>query len=108
MNKRFREEDIIWKYDNKSQHISIKARKRDYILQIPIPLGNLLGLQNSDVGFVNDMTSSHEFKSTWFYKLFWTEKIIDVMKSINNLSIFELLGNKGCPTEIFLYYPLFP
>ena len=106
LNKRFREEDITWKYDNKSQHISVKTRKRAYILQIPIPLGNLLGLQNSDVGYVNAMTSSHEFRSTWFYKLFWTQKIIDVMKSKNNLSIYELLGNNGFPTEKCFYIAL--
>ena len=90
LNKRFREEDITWKYDNKPQHISIKTSKRGYILQIPVPLGNLLGLQNSDVGLVNAMTSSHAFKSTGLYKRFWTEKFIEVTKLQNNLSIYEL------------------
>ena len=71
-------------------------------------MGNLFGLLNSDVGFVNDMTSSHEFKSTWFIRYFWTEKLIDVMKSKNNLSIYELLGNNGFPTEKFSILPYLP
>ena len=28
LNKRFREEDITWKYNNRSQHVSIKTRKK--------------------------------------------------------------------------------
>ena len=108
LNKRFREEEITWKYGNKSQNISIKTMKRGYNLQIPNRLGNLLGLQNSDVGFVNAMTSSHEFKSTWFSKLFWTEKIIVVIKSKSNLSIYELLGNNGFPTHKKFILPYLP
>ena len=106
LNKRFKEEDMTFKYNNNSHRVSIKTRKKAYVLQIPIPLGNLFGLQESDVSFVNDMTINHEFKNTWFYKLFWTEKFIDVMKTQNHHSIYELLGNNGFPTENFFYIAL--
>ena len=50
-------------------------QEKSYVLQIPFSLGNLFGLQESDVNIVNTMTSSHEFKDTWFYKLFWTKNL---------------------------------
>ena len=65
-------------------------KKRAFVLLIP--LGNIFGLQNSDIGFVIAMRSSHEFNITWYYKSFWTEQFADVMRSKNNLSIYELLG----------------
>ena len=99
-------EDITWKYNNRSHHVSIKTRKNAYVLQIPIALGNLFGLQESDVSFVNAMTNNHDFKKAWFYKLFWTENFIDVMKTQNNHSIYELLGNNGFPTEHYFYIAL--
>ena len=106
LNKKFKEEDITWKYNNRSHHVSIKTRKNAYVLQIPIALGNLFGLQESDVSFVNAMTNNHDFKKAWFYKLFWTENFIDVMKTQNNHSIYELLGNNGFPTEHYFYIAL--
>ena len=106
LNKRFKREEVSWKYNNRSQHVSIKTGKHSYVLQIPFSLGNLFGLEESDVEFVNTMTTSHEFKDTWFYKLFWTEKFIDVMKTKNNLSIYELLGTNGFQTEKFFYIAL--
>lgn len=95
LNKRFKREEITWKYNNRSQHVSFKTGKHSYVLQIPFSFGNLFGFEESYVWFVNAMTSGHEFKDTWFYKLFWTEKFIDVMKTKNNLSIYELLGTDG-------------
>ena len=64
-------------------------------------MGRLFGTQEADVEFVKTVTGSHECKDTWFYKLFWTEKFIDVMKTKNNLSIYELLGTNGFQTEQF-------
>ena len=69
-------------------------------------MGYLFGLEESDVEFVNTMASSHGLKDTWFYKLFWTKKVIDVMKTNNNLSIFVLLGTNGFPTEKSFYIAL--
>ena len=43
LNKRFK--DIRWSYNNKTNHVSIKTRKNALVLQIPIPLANLFGLQ---------------------------------------------------------------
>ena len=40
LNKRFKREEITWKYNNGSQHISIKTGKHSYVLQIPFSLGN--------------------------------------------------------------------
>jgi len=52
------------------------------------------------------MTTNHAFKDTWFYKLCWTERFIDVMKTKNDLSIYELLGTNGFQTEKFFYIAL--
>ena len=60
LNKRFKREEVSWKYNNRSQHVSIKTGKHSYVLQIPFSLGNLFGLEESDVEFVNTMTTSHE------------------------------------------------
>ena len=84
LNKQSREEDITWKFNNRSQHVSIRTRKQSYILQIPFSLGSLSGLQESDVEFVNTMTSSHELEDTLLYNQFglknilmsWKQKII--------------------------------
>ena len=78
-----------------------KTRKNAFVLQIPIPLANLFGLQESDVGYFNSMTTNHNFLDTWYYKTFWTEKFMNVMKTQNNLSIYELLGDHGFPTRNF-------
>ena len=96
LNKRFK--DIRWSYNNKTNRISIKSRKNAFVLQIPIPLANLFGLQESDVDYVNSMITNHKFLDTWYYKIFWTEKFMNVMKTQNNLSIYELLGDHGFPT----------
>ena len=47
------------------------------------------------------MITNHKFLDTWYYKLFWTEKFMNVMKTQNNLSIYELLGDHGFPTKTF-------
>ena len=101
LNKRFK--DIRWLYNNKTNRISIKTRKNAFVLQIPIPLANLFGLQESDVDYVNPMITNHKFLDTWYYKVFWTEKFMNVMKTQNNLSIYELLGDHGFPTKNFFY-----
>ena len=101
LNKRFK--DIRWSYNNKTNRISIKTRKNAFVLQIPIPLANLFGLQESDVDYVNSMITNHKFLDTWYYKVFWTEKFMNVMKTQNNLSIYELLGDQGFPTKNFFY-----
>ena len=97
LNKRFK--DIRWSYNNKTNRVSIKTQKNAFVLQIPIPLANLFGLQESDVGYVNSMITNHKFLDTWYYKIFWTEKFMNVMKTQNNLSIYELLGDHGFPNE---------
>ena len=71
-----------------------------------MPLGNLLGLHESDITFTNPMITSHLFRPSWFYKLFLTEKLIDVLKTKNNLSIYELLGKNSFPVENFFYIAL--
>ena len=44
LNKKFK--DIGWVYNNKTNRVSINTRKNAFVLQIPIPLANLFGLQN--------------------------------------------------------------
>ena len=105
-NKRFEKEKIEWLYNNQSQRTTIKTNKHAYILQIPCPLGYLLGFQDSDVSFSNNMIRNHLFKDSWFYKVFWTEKFIDVMKTKNNLSIYEILANNNFSTTNFFYIAL--
>ena len=34
LNKKFREEEITWKFNNRSQHVSIQTTKHGYVLQI--------------------------------------------------------------------------
>ena len=106
LNKKFEKENIEWIYNNQSQRITIRANNNAYILQVPCPLGYLLGFKDSDVSFVNDMIKNHQFKDSWFYKIFWTPKFIDVMKVQNNLSIYELLANNNFSTENFFYIAL--
>ena len=105
-NKKFLNEQLEWSYDKIKHRMLIKSKKNAYLLQIPIPLGNLLGLQESNVDFVNPMVNSHLFRPSWFYKLFLTEKLIDVLKTKNNLSIYELLGKNSFPVENFFYIAL--
>ena len=62
LNKRFK--DIRWSYNNKTNRVSMKTRKNAFVLQIPIPLDNLFGLQESDVDYVNSMTTNHKFLDT--------------------------------------------
>ena len=49
------------------------------------------------------MITNHKFLDTWYYKVFWTEKFMNVMKTQNNLSIYELLGDQGFPTKKIFY-----
>ena len=84
----------------------IKSKKNAYQLQMPIQLRNLFGLQESNVDFVNPMVNSHLFRPSWFYKFFYTDKLIDVLKTQNNLSIYELLGKNSFPVENFFYIAL--
>ena len=66
----------------------------------------MLGLQEIDIDFSNPMTGNHVFKSSRYYKLFLTEKLIKVMKTDNNLSVYELLGKNSFPVENFFYVAL--
>ena len=106
LNKKFKKDNIEWRYDDRTHRISISTKKSAYVLQIPISLGNLLGLQEIDIDFSNPMTGNHVFKSSWYYKLFLTEKLIKVMKTDNNLSVYELLGKNSFPVENFFYVAL--
>ena len=68
-------------------------------------MGNFLDFEESDVEFVNTMTTSHEFKVTWFYKLFWTENLIDAMETkiiFQYMSCWELMVSN----RIFFYIAL--
>ena len=69
-NKKFLNEQLEWSYDKIKHRMLIKSKKNAYLLQIPIPLGNLLGLQESNVDFVNPMVNSHLFRPSWFYNFF--------------------------------------
>ena len=51
------------------------------------------------------MITSHLFRPSWFYKLFLTEKLIDVLETKNNLSIYEHLGKNSFPVENFSTSP---
>ena len=104
LNKRFK--DIEWSYNDKTNCVSIKTRENAFVLQIPIPLANLFGLQESDVDYVNSMITNHKFLDSWYYKIFWTEKFMNVMKTQNNLSVYELLGDHGFPTRNYFYITL--
>ena len=105
-NKKFKKDKIKWQYDDRTHRISINTKKNAYLLQIPIPLGNLLGLQETDINFSNPMIANHVFKSTWYYKVFLTEKLVDIMKNENNLSVYELLGKNSFPVDNFFYVAL--
>ena len=105
-NKKFKKEKIEWVYDKLNQRISLRTKQNAYLLQIPIQLGKILGLQESDVNYSNQMATSHLFRPLWFYKAFLTEKLVDVMKIQNDLSIYELLGNNDFPVEDFFYIGL--
>ena len=105
-NKKFKKDKIKWQYDDRTHRISINTKKNAYLLQIPIPLGNLLGLQETDINFSNPMIANHVFKSTWYYKVFLTEKLVDIMKNKNNLSVYELLGKNSFPVDNFFYVAL--
>ena len=61
---------IEWSYDKITHKISVRSQKSAYLLQIPIPLGNLLGFHESDISFTNPMITSHLFRPSWFYKEF--------------------------------------
>ena len=102
-DKKFINEALEWSYEKIKHRMLLKSKKNAYLLQIPIPLGNLLGLQESNVDFVNPMVNSHLFRPSWFYKFFYTDKLIDVLKTQNNLSIYELLGKNSFPVESFFY-----
>ena len=52
------------------------------------------------------MIANHVFKSTWYYKVFLTEKLVDIMKNENNLSVYELLGKNSFPVDNFFYVAL--
>ena len=52
------------------------------------------------------MATSHLFRPLWFYKAFLTEKLIDVLKIQNDLSIYERLGSNDFPFENFFYIAL--
>ena len=106
LNKTFDKENIEWSYNTQTRRISIKTKDSAYVLQIPYPLGNLLGFQDVDVDFINDMTKNHIFKSSWFYNVFWTKKFIDVMKTQNNLSIYELLATNNFLPKNYFYITL--
>ncbi len=106
LNKTFEKENIEWLYNTQTRRISIKTKDSAYVLQIPYPLGNLLGFQDVDVDFINDMTKNHIFKSSWFYNVFWTKKFIDVMKTQNNLSIYELLATNNFLPKNYFYITL--
>ena len=43
LDKKFKEQQITWKYNKRSQHASIKTIKHSYALQITLLLGNLFG-----------------------------------------------------------------
>ena len=102
-DKKFINEALEWSYEKIKHRMLLKSKKNAYLLQIPIPLGNLLGLQESNVDFVNPMVNFHLFRPSWFYQFFYTDKPIDVLKTQNNLSIYELLGKNSFPVESFFY-----
>ena len=66
----------------------------------------MLGIEQNDVNFNNEMVTNHLFKNEWFYNLLWTSKFIEVMKRQNNLSAYEILNELDCPTEGYFYLAL--
>ena len=106
LTKSLKRKKIEWAYDKLNQRITLRTKKNAYLLQIPIQLGNILGLQESDVNYSNPMATSHLFRPLWFYKAFLTEKLIDVLKIQNDLSIYERLGSNDFPFENFFYIAL--
>ena len=106
LTKSSKRKKIEWSYDKITHKISVRSQKSAYLLQIPIPLGNLLGFHESDISFTNPMITSHLFRPSWFYKVFLTDKIINILKTKNNLSVYELLGKNQFPVENFFYVAL--
>ena len=101
LNHRFHSEKIEWEYNDLDNRVIVNTNDNAYVLQIPMSLGIMLGCQNSDVSFQNEMVANHTFKSDWFYNVLLTPKFIDVMKNKNNTSIYELLGQNDFPVKGF-------
>ena len=98
---------ITWKYNGQTNKISISSSANSYILQIPIPFGNMIGLEENDDWFKNDMVTNHYFRNTWTkYKLMMTDKFIEIMKNQNNISMYELLDDNNYSPEGYFYLAL--
>ena len=70
LNKMFENEKIEWIYSNQNHRINIKTSNNAYVLKNPQSIAILLGFQEDDISFVNDMTVNHLCKDTWLYKVF--------------------------------------
>ena len=63
----------------------------------------MLGFEENDIEFDNDMVTNHIFKNEWYYNLVCTTKFVDVMKHQNNLSAYEFLNKNDYPVEGYFY-----
>ena len=104
LNKTFKLENIKWKYNIKSNQLSVSTNEYAYVLQIPCSLGNMLGMKEEEINFDNEMVNNHHFKQIWLnYNVLYTTKFIDIVKKENNLSIYELLDKNNFPSKGFFY-----
>ena len=85
---------ILWNYDEQTNKCKITSSKNAYLIQIPIPFANMIGLYKDEVNITNDMILNHLFKSDWYYNFIYTENFMKVMKEENNVSVYEFLNKK--------------
>ena len=90
-------------YDENANIFSISSTHNAYIIQLPIPLGNVIGMRKNDIQFNNKMIYNHTFKSDWYYNCEMTPKFLDTMNDKHNKSIYEYLNDHNYPVDGYFY-----
>ena len=86
-NKKLESDNIEWQYGDRTHQMSIKTKKMYIHNKFPFHL-ELIDLRKTDVNFTAPLIANHVFKSTWYYKVFLTEILVNIMKYKNNLSVY--------------------
>jgi hypothetical protein len=90
-------------YDENANIFSISSTHNAYIIQLPIPLGNVIGMRKNDIQFNNKMIYNRTFKSDWYYNCEMTPKFLDTMNDKHNKSIYEYLNDHNYPVDGYFY-----
>ena len=94
---------VSLEYDENTNKFSISSTRNGYIIQLPIPLGNVIGMRQNDIEFDNKMIYSHTFKQDWFYNCEMTQNFLDTMNDVHNKSIYEYLNEHNYPVDGYFY-----